>query len=70
MRMLMPIAEITPAELRERLDAATAPTLVDVREEGEAAICSIDGSILIPMSSLPQRLASRVGAGNVRWIKE
>lgn len=53
----MPIAEITPNELKELLAGPAPPTLIDVREEGEAAICSIDGSTLIPMSTLPQRLA-------------
>src|SRR5436190_2164986 len=53
----MPIAEITPTELKALLAGDNPPLLIDVREEGEAAICSIDGSILIPMNSLPQRLA-------------
>jgi len=53
----MPIAEITPNELKALLAGDNPPLLIDVREEGEAAICSIDGSILIPMNSLPQRLA-------------
>jgi rhodanese-related sulfurtransferase len=54
--MLMPIAEITPAELKALLADPNPPILIDVREEVEAAICAIEGSILIPMSSLPQRL--------------
>jgi rhodanese-related sulfurtransferase len=53
----MPIAEITPNELKALLAGDNPPLLVDIREEGEAAICSIDGSTLIPMNSLPQRLA-------------
>ncbi|MDP9360858.1 MAG: rhodanese-like domain-containing protein [Acidobacteriota bacterium] len=52
----MSILEITPTELQQLLSKPNPPTLVDVREEGEAAICSIAGSTLIPMSSLPQRL--------------
>jgi rhodanese-related sulfurtransferase len=52
----MSIREITPAELQRLLAEPNPPTLIDVREEGEAAICSIAGSTLIPMSSLPQRL--------------
>ncbi len=52
----MPIAEITPAELRQLLSEDIPPVLIDVREEGEAAICAIEGSILIPMNALPQRL--------------
>jgi Rhodanese-related sulfurtransferase len=52
----MSIREITPAELQQLLAGTNPPTLIDVREEGEAAICSIEGSTLIPMSTLPQRL--------------
>ena len=52
----MSIREITPAELQKLLAEPNPPTLIDVREEGEAAICAIEGSTLIPMNSLPQRL--------------
>lgn len=53
----MPISEITPRELKDLLAGPNPPTLIDVREEGEAAICSIDGSTLMPMNTLPQRVA-------------
>lgn len=52
----MTIREITPAELQQLLSEDNPPVLIDIREEGEAAICAIEGSILIPMSALPQRL--------------
>jgi rhodanese-related sulfurtransferase len=52
----MTIREITPNELQQLLAGDNPPALIDVREEGEAAICSIDGSTLIPMNTLPQRL--------------
>jgi len=52
----MPITEVTPSELQQLLSSDNPPTFIDVREEGEAAICSIDGATLIPMNSLPQRL--------------
>jgi rhodanese-related sulfurtransferase len=52
----MSIREITPTELQQLLAAENPPSLIDVREEGEAAICAIDGSTLIPRNSLPQRL--------------
>ncbi|HEV7428380.1 MAG TPA: rhodanese-like domain-containing protein [Thermoanaerobaculia bacterium] len=52
----MSIREITPTELQQLLAGDNPPALIDVREEGEAAICAIDGSTLIPMNSLPQRL--------------
>lgn len=52
----MSIREITPTELQQLLAGDNPPSLIDVREEGEAAICTIDGSTLIPMNTLPQRL--------------
>jgi rhodanese-related sulfurtransferase len=52
----MPVTEIDCHELSALLRSDEAPLLVDVREEGEAAICAIEGSLLIPMNSLPQRL--------------
>ena len=52
----MSIREITPTELQQLLAGENPPSLIDVREEGEAAICTIDGSTLVPMNSLPQRL--------------
>jgi len=52
----MSIREITPTELQQLLAGDNPPSLIDVREEGEAAICSIGGSTLIPMNTLPQRL--------------
>jgi len=52
----MSIREITPAELQQLLSDENPPTLIDVREDGEAAICAINGSTLIPMNSVPQRL--------------
>lgn len=53
----MTIREITPTELQQLLSDENRPTLIDVREEGEAAICAIAGSTLIPMNELPQRLS-------------
>jgi rhodanese-related sulfurtransferase len=52
----MSIREITPTELQQLLAGENPPALIDVREEGEAAICSIDGSTLIPMNTLPQHV--------------
>jgi rhodanese-related sulfurtransferase len=53
----MTIREITAPELQQLLAGENPPALIDVREEGEAAICAIAGSMLIPMSELPQRLS-------------
>lgn len=44
-------------ELAARLAAAEAerPVLLDVREPWEFALCHIDGSVNVPMSSVPAR---------------
>ena len=56
------IRQISPAELRQRLEAAsdsdgdgTTPFLLDVREPREFDYCRIEGSVLIPLGQLPQR---------------
>lgn len=48
--------DIGPRELRERLDRGDDLLLVDVREPHEWAIARLDGSTLVPMGALPQRL--------------
>jgi molybdopterin/thiamine biosynthesis adenylyltransferase/rhodanese-related sulfurtransferase len=48
-------ADMTVTELKARIDAGTAPVIVDVREPWEAAICRIPGAILIPLGELPRR---------------
>jgi molybdopterin/thiamine biosynthesis adenylyltransferase/rhodanese-related sulfurtransferase len=44
-------------ELHQWRREERAHVLVDVREPAEAAICRIDGSLLVPLGSLPDRLA-------------
>ena len=53
------IPQIAPAELAAwRADSArVAPVLVDVREPWEFDFCRIDGSLSVPLSTLPARLA-------------
>ena len=53
------IPQIAPAELAAwRADSARpAPVLVDVREPWEFDYCRIDGSLSLPLSTLPARLA-------------
>lgn len=46
---------ITPKELRGRLDAGDRPVLLDVREPWEFDLARIEGSKLIPLSELPER---------------
>lgn len=50
--------DISVKELKERMDRGDAPTLIDVREPSESAICRIPGAILIPQAQLPQQLAA------------
>lgn len=49
---------ITATELSAQLSTTeTKPVLLDVREPHEFAYCRIEGSINIPMNSVPSRLA-------------
>ncbi len=50
--------EITPREVKQRLDRGEKLRLVDVREPGEFQVARIEGSELIPMRTIPQRLDS------------
>ena len=50
------VLEITPAELRRRLDGGEHIRLIDVREPEEHAICHIETATLIPMRTVPQSL--------------
>lgn len=49
-------AEISPKELKRRLDAGEKLPLVDVREDHELAICKLPDNIHIPMNQLPVRM--------------
>ena len=55
----MPLVQITPAALKQRLDdkSRPAPVLLDVREPWEVEICSIPQSMNIPMNTVPDRAA-------------
>ena len=53
--------EITPQEVRRRLDAGEKLRLIDVREPVEFQQARIEGAELIPMRSVPQNLASLEG---------
>ena len=57
------IPEIEPLELKRRLDAGEALTLLDVREPWEVAIAHIPGSLNIPLSEVPARLSELDSAG-------
>jgi adenylyltransferase/sulfurtransferase len=47
--------EITPVELKKRLDAGDRLFILDVREPNEYQINRIEGSTLIPLGELPRR---------------
>jgi rhodanese-related sulfurtransferase len=48
--------EITPQEVKSRLDRGDKLLLVDVREPWEHAQCRIEGAELIPMGTIPANL--------------
>lgn len=50
--------EITPAELKKKLDAGEKLILIDVREPWEHQTCHIEGARLIPMRMIPANLQS------------
>lgn len=48
---------ITPKDLKVRLDKGEKLVLLDVREPWEHATAKLDGSLLIPLGTLPQALS-------------
>ncbi len=48
---------ITPSELRQRLEAGDRLELLDVREPWEFNLARIEGSRLIPLAELPERVS-------------
>jgi rhodanese-related sulfurtransferase len=48
---------ISPNELKASLAKGDKLVLVDVREEWEYSLAKLDGSILIPLGTLPKSLA-------------
>ncbi len=48
--------EITPAELKQRLDNGDDIQIVDVREDNEVAFCRIPDSIHIPLGQVLNRM--------------
>jgi len=47
--------QISPAELKSRLESAGKPLLLDVREPWEVAIAALPGIVAIPLHEIPQR---------------
>lgn len=50
------IKEMTPTEFNARATAEPAPLLVDIREDWELAIASLEQAVHIPMGELPDRM--------------
>lgn len=48
--------DITSEELKQRLDSGEDVFILDVREPNEYQICRLEGSTLIPLGQLPNRL--------------
>jgi rhodanese-related sulfurtransferase len=57
--------EITPAELKGRLDSGEKVVLVDVREPWEQEICRIEGARLVPLGALAASLNTLPGVDEV-----
>ena len=57
--------EITPREVKERLDRGDTFLLVDCRQEWEHQLCRIEGAKLVPLNTLPTSLGAFDGAGEV-----
>lgn len=51
------VPDITPQELKRRLDAGERLTVLDVREPWELAIASLPGTLNIPLGEVPSRLS-------------
>lgn len=60
--------EITPAGVKKLLDDGRRVMLLDCREPHENAFCRIEGSHLIPMNTIPARLASLEAAAEESLI--
>jgi adenylyltransferase/sulfurtransferase len=59
------VKEVSPAELKRMLDSGEKVQLLDVREPFENAYCHIEGSKLIPLEQLEQRVGELDPSGRV-----
>jgi len=57
--------EITPRELKEKLDRGEELVILDVREPHEWQICHLPGARLIPLGQLPSRMHELSTADNI-----
>lgn len=49
------MAEITPAELKARLDRSERPLLLDVRQDWETRLCRLPDAVHIPIEEIELR---------------
>jgi rhodanese-related sulfurtransferase len=49
------VSEITPQELKARLDRNERPLLLDVRQEWETRLCRLDNAVHIPIEEIEVR---------------
>jgi rhodanese-related sulfurtransferase len=49
------VDEITPQDLKARLDGNDRPVLLDVRDDWETKLCRLDNALHIPMEELELR---------------
>ncbi|MBZ5526656.1 MAG: rhodanese [Acidobacteriia bacterium] len=57
--------QITPQELKQRLEHGEKFLLVDVREQWEYDLCRLQGATLVPLKTLPANLPIVEGAAEV-----
>lgn len=60
--------EVTPQEVKRRLDSGEKITLIDVREPAEFALARIENAELVPMRTVPaelSRLDARTDVGTL-----
>jgi adenylyltransferase/sulfurtransferase len=50
------MGEITPQELKARLDAGAAPLLLDVRQDWETRLCRLPNAVHIPIEEIELRV--------------
>lgn len=50
------MADITPQELKARLDAGRPPVLLDVREDWETRLCRLPNAVHIPIEEIERRV--------------
>lgn len=49
------MSEISPLELKARLDGAARPLLLDVRQDWETRLCRLDNAVHIPIEEIELR---------------